>query len=92
MLKLSSVALALLALNGCSLAPGGAQIEGAAVRAIDKGRSEVKAFNDTKAEVYMALPCAISLGAYYRLDNAIKQKGLRLLCSGRDDGKPDAPL
>lgn len=83
---------ALVIVSGCGLAPGGGQIEAAAVTAIDKGRSEVKAFNDTKAEVYMDLPCAVSLGAYYRLDNAVKQKGLRLLCSGKDDGVPDEPL
>jgi hypothetical protein len=57
------------------------------VGATETGIRDRKAYNDDKAEVLLTAPCDVSLGAYYRIDNPVKQKALRLLCSGRDDGQ-----
>ena len=91
-LCLLSTLSVVVALQGCSLAPGGSQAEGAAVTAIDKAKEDIRAFNDKKADVYMTLPCAISIGAYYRIDNAVKQNALQMLCSGKEIGAPTANL
>jgi hypothetical protein len=82
----------LLAIGGCSLTPQADVIRAAVNQAVDTAIQDRKAFNDRKAEVTIEASCDISLGAYYRLDNAVKQKGLRLLCSGKDDGQPEEKL
>lgn len=84
--------MVLLILQGCSLAPGGGQAERAVITAVDTAREEIKAFNDKKAEVYTDLPCAISLGAFFRLTNTVEQEALVMLCSGKRPGEPAAPL
>ena len=91
MVRLLILSVLLLA-SGCSLAPGGAQAERAAVTAVDAAEEEIKAFTDKKADVYLTLPCAISIGAYYRLTNSIQQQALTMLCSGRNQGDATPPL
>jgi len=79
-------------LSACSLAPGGAQIEKAAVTVIDSATTERKAYNDQKADVLLTLPCDISIGAYYRIENSVKQEALTMLCSGKRPGEPAPSL
>lgn len=81
-----------LPLSACSLAPGGAQIEKAAVTVIDSATAERKAYNDTKAEVLLTLPCDISIGAYYRIQNSTQQEALTMLCSGKRPGEAPPTL
>lgn len=91
-LVLPALLLTLLMLSGCSLAPGGGQVERAAVTVIDAAKADRMAYNDKKAEVLLILPCDITIGAYYRIDNAVKQKALQELCSGKVIGAPQGDL
>ena len=79
-------------LSGCSLVPWGAQAEKAAVTVIDAAEKDRKAYNDQKADVLLTLPCDISIGAYYRIDNPVRQKAVQELCSGRELGQPTPEL
>lgn len=84
-------ALALLALTGCSacsLAPNGAQIEALVTKAVEQGIKDRKDYNDDKAGALLEAPCDISLGAYFRIGNAVKQEGLQMLCSGVRPNEP----
>lgn len=84
--------LLLILVNACSLVPGGDNVEAAASAIIDTGISDRISYNDQKAEILLALPCDISLGAYYRLTNNIQQEALVMLCSGRYVGQPAPAL
>lgn len=93
--KAIGVAALLLAAGGlqaCSLAPGGSQVEAAVASAVEEGISERKAYNDRKAATLLTLPCDISVGAYYRLENAVQQEALTMLCSGKKPGEAPPPL
>lgn len=87
-----ALALAGTALQACSLPPGGAQAGRAAAAAVAEGAEDRRAYNDRKAAALLALPCDISVGAYYRLANAVQQEALAMLCSGRRPGEPAPAL
>lgn len=74
--------LALLALGGCSLAPHYPQLKAIADQGIDTAIQDRKDFNDKKAEVILALPCDVSLGAVMRITDARKRAILIELCGG----------
>lgn len=80
--------VAVVALGGCSLAPGAEKIEAAADTIVATGISDRRNYNDKKAETLLTLPCDISIGAYYRLSNSVQQEALTMLCSGRRLGEP----
>lgn len=86
------VAGALALLTGCSLAPFGDQANKAVETAIDTGIEDRKAYNDQKASMLLVLPCDISIGAYYRMENSVQQEALTMLCSGKLPGEPAPPL
>lgn len=92
LLPLALLALLAGGLGGCSLAPGGEKVQAAIDSAVATGLEDRRAYNDRKAETLLVLPCDISIGAYYRIDNAVKQKALQELCSGREIGQPGADL
>lgn len=73
-------------LEGCSLLPGAGRVETAVKAAAETGVSDRRAYNDEEAKLLLVLPCDISVGAYYRLTNAIQQEALVMLCSGRKPG------
>jgi hypothetical protein len=85
------VALAALVLlvGGCSMAPFYAQIKAAGDQAIETAIEDRQDYNDKKVKTLTTLPCDISIGAYYRMDNTTNQKALTMLCSGRE---PDEPV
>lgn len=89
-LEIGLFAIASLFLTSCSLAPGSEKVKAAATAAIDTGISDRKVYNDKKAETLLALPCDISIGAFYRLTNSVQQEALAMLCSGRrvNDSEP----
>lgn len=91
-MKVVLVAIA-LTVGGCSLTPGGGQIQQAIVTAVDAGTEDRKAYNDTKARTIIAATCDISLGAFYRLGNTAWQEALAMLCSGMRPGEamPELP-
>ena len=83
---LLSVALAaVISLTGCSLAPGGSQLEGAIDTAIDAGVTDRQAYNDKKAAVLPLVLCDVSIGAYARLGESNVKRGMAMIC-GLDDG------
>ena len=94
MAKTWGVAPALLALTlaGCSLAPFGDKVETAVTTAVETGIDDRKAYNDKKAETLLELPCDISVGAYYRMQNSVQQEALTMLCSGKRPAEPNPPL
>lgn len=73
-------------LPACSLLPGSEKIETAIKTTIDAGVSDRKSYNDEGARLLLVLPCDISIGAYYRLTNAVQQEALTMLCGGRRHG------
>lgn len=89
---------ALLSLSGCSLAPFGDKATTAITTAVETATEDRRAYNDRKAETLLTLPCDISIGAYYRIQNTVKQKALNMLCSGLEPEQippslvTDAPL
>ena len=74
--------VALLALGGCSLAPHYPQLKAIADQGIDTAIQDRKDFNDKKAEVILALPCDVSLGAVRRIGDERKRAILIELCGG----------
>ena len=72
------------------MAPGAEKVEAAGNAILDTGISDRRAYNDKKAETLLALPCDISIGAFYRLTNSVQQEALAMLCSGRrvNDSEP----
>jgi len=66
--------------------PGAEKVEPAIKAAINTGVSDRRSYNDEEARLLLILPCDISVGAYYRLTNAVQQEALAMLCSGRRNG------
>lgn len=92
-LSLAAVAAAsAFGLSACSLVPHADQVKAVVDTAIDTGIEDRKAFNDKKASTLLALPCDISIGAYYRMENAVQQEALTMLCSGKRPGEAPPPL
>lgn len=83
---------AAVGVGGCSLAPGAEKVEAAGNAILDTGISDRRAYNDKKAETLVVLPCDISIGAYYRLNNAVQQEAIAMLCSGRRPDEMVPPL
>jgi hypothetical protein len=83
---------AMLLLSACSLAPSGGEITALATTAVETAAADRKAYNDQKAETLLTLPCDISVGAYFRLNNTIQQEALAMLCSGRRPGQTPPEL
>lgn len=80
---------ALILLGGCALAPGGSQFNASLDAAIDTAIKERMAMNDRQTRITIKASCDVALGSYYREANPTEQKGLRLLCSGKEDGQAD---
>ena len=74
---------------GCALAPGGGQFNASLDAAIDTAIKERMAMNDRQTRITIKASCDSALGSYYREANPTEQKGLRLLCSGKEDGQAD---
>lgn len=91
-LKRLPLAAFALFVAGCSLAPGGEEIQAAASSLLGAGEADRITYNDQKARVLLILPCDITVGAYYRLANSAHQEAIALLCSGRRPGDPLPPL
>jgi hypothetical protein len=83
---------ACLFVAGCTLAPFGDKIEKATVAVVEAGTQDRRAYNDLKAETLLTLPCDISIGAFYRIQNTTKQKALNMLCSGLEPEEPPPAL
>lgn len=81
-----------LSVVGCSLAPGGEKIDDAVTVAIATGIADRQSFNDKEAELLLRLPCDISIGAYFRLQNTVQQEALSMICSGRRSHESVPPL
>lgn len=90
--KLAILLLAGAALSACSLAPGGSQVEKAAVEVVRTGVADRMAYNDQKASLLLVAPCDISIGAYYRLQNTVQQEAVQMLCSGKRPWEPSPAL
>lgn len=58
---------------------GGCSSRLAAAR--EAGTVEGRAIADEAAKFNLTLLCATTIGAYFRLDNAQQQEGIRLICS-----------
>lgn len=82
----------LLLMGGCSLAPGGDKIESLTATLTSTGAADRRSYNDQKAETLLRLPCDISIGAYFRLQNTVQQEALSMLCSGRRTYEATPPL
>ncbi len=49
---------------------------------IDRGAENIRAAKDAEAEILKASLCAMSLGAYHRVNNATERRALDVLCGG----------
>lgn len=78
MIRLSCL-LALLLLGGCESVGIGA---GIADTKVDQAIALVKQMNDTEAKAYVAVPCAMDVGAYHRVLSPDQQRAVDLLCGG----------
>lgn len=76
------LALAGLALGGCSLAPHYTQLKAIAEQGVETGIQDRKDYNDLKSEVLVALPCDAPLGAVMRISDARKKAIIIELCGG----------
>ena len=65
-----------LSLGGCS--EGGRALLNLSVEKVEYGA-------DSAAEALVKAPCAMTLGAYFRLENPNQRKGAELLCSSRPE-------
>jgi hypothetical protein len=74
-----------LVLTGCSLAPGGAAFEAAADAGTDVAIREVQHFDDNALKVFTKGICAVTVGAYGRLQEGRVKRGLALICDIHDD-------
>jgi hypothetical protein len=74
-------------LSGCELAPGGGQTTAALNAAIDAAVAGRMQMNDKQTRITIKASCDVPLGSYYREATPTEQKGLRLLCSGKEDGE-----
>lgn len=50
--------------------------------ALERGAAAVRQAKDAEAEALKAAVCAMSLGAYYRVNDAIERRALAALCGG----------
>jgi len=82
----ASIAVAGLALAGCSLLPGGGQAQSAIDSVVETGIKDRQHFNDEKAAVLPVLACDISVGAYARMAESDVKRGVGLIC-GLDNGQ-----
>lgn len=76
--------IALALLSGCTLAPFGALAQNAVDSAIERGVEDRMHYNDQKRELLVKLPCDISIGAFYRIENPVHQEALTMLCKNGD--------
>ena len=51
-------------------------------RAVDRGVESARAAKDAEPEVLKASICAMSIGAYHRVNNATERRALDVLCGG----------
>lgn len=58
---------------------------------VDGGLLSAQRAKDTEARVLKASVCAMSIGAYYRINREIERRALFILCGGLD-GRPGQPL
>ena len=49
---------------------------------VGQGVEDLRAAKDTEAEVLKASVCAMSIGAYHRVNNATERRALDVLCGG----------
>ena len=49
---------------------------------IDQGVENIRGAKDTEADLLKASVCAMSLGAYHRVNNATERRALDVLCGG----------
>ena len=66
--------LAAFSLAGCTTAQRAA---------VGQGVEHVRQAKDTKAEARKASVCAISIGAYHRVNNPAERRALDVLCGGQ---------
>lgn len=69
-------ALALLLLGSCTAQQAGY---------LEAKTKQIQATHDTTAKGLIAANCAMSLGAYFRLNNEVQQQALAALCGGTED-------
>ncbi len=69
-------ALALLFLGGCTAQQAGY---------LESKTKQIQATHDTTAKGLILANCAMSLGAYFRLNNDVQQQALAALCGGTDE-------
>jgi hypothetical protein len=67
---------------GCSMFPQYQALKATAEHGVETAIQDRKDFNDTKAGVYTALPCDMSLGAAMRLESERKKAIIIELCGG----------
>lgn len=87
-MRITIALIALVAVSGCSLAPLAAQVRASIDQGIESAVEDRMHYNDQKGELIMALPCDISVGAYYRMKNPNHQKAIGLLCSPAGEPLP----
>ena len=51
---------------------------------VDRGTQAAKRAKDTEARVLLDSTCAISVGAYWRLQSQEERAGIALICGGGD--------
>ncbi len=49
---------------------------------VDRGVEKIRQAKDNEAEVLKASVCAMSIGAYHRVNNATERRALDVLCGG----------
>ena len=52
---------------------------------LDHGVEQIRQAKDSEAEVLKASVCAMSLGAYHRVNSDAEQRALDVLCGGADE-------
>jgi len=75
-MRILVVVLVALLLGGCS--EGGRALLNLSVEKVEYGA-------DSAAEALVAAPCAMTAGAYFRLENPNQRRGVELLCSSRPE-------
>jgi len=72
--------ISVILLSGCAqkIAAGVA----AADNEVQGAVANIKAMNDAAAKAYVAVPCAMDVGAYYRVLSPDQQQAVSLLCGG----------
>ena len=78
---IAALALPLLG-GGCSMMPYYSEAKAIAKEGVTTAIEDRQNWNDVKAEALLALPCAASLGAVMRMEDARKRAILIELCGG----------